>query len=178
MLKTLIIIAVFVAVLGGGVVAYASTRPDAFHVQRSIIIKAPPEKIFAVINDFQNWPSWSPWQHLDPAMKTSVSDAPSGKGAVSTWDGNSKVGAGRTEITESVAPSRIAMKLDMARPFEAHNIVEYTLEPKGNSTSVTWAMKGETPLLGKVVGLFIDCDQMVGKDFETGLANLRALTEK
>jgi uncharacterized protein YndB with AHSA1/START domain len=178
MLKTLIIIAVLLAVLGGGVFAYAATRPDAFHVQRSTLIKAPPEKIFGIINDFNHWPSWSPWQHLDPAMKTSVSGAPSGKGAVSSWDGNSKVGAGRTEITESVSPSRIAMKLDMARPFEAHNIVEYTLEPKGDSTSVTWAMKGETPLLGKVVGLFIDCDKMVGKDFETGLANLKALTER
>jgi cellulose synthase/poly-beta-1,6-N-acetylglucosamine synthase-like glycosyltransferase len=111
-------------------------------------------------------------------MKTTVSGAPSGKGAVSTWDGNSKVGAGRTEITESVAPSRITMKLDMARPFEAHNIVEYTLESKGDSTSVTWAMHGAQPILAKVVGVFIDCDKMVGKDFETGLASLKTLTEK
>ena len=178
MLKTVIIIAVLVVVLGGGVVAYAATRPDTFLVQRSALIKASPEKVFAVINDFNNWPSWSPWQHLDPAMKTSVSGAPSGKGAVSTWDGNSKVGAGRTEITESVAPSRIAMKLDMARPFEAHNIVEYTLEPNGDATNVAWSMRGVTPLLGKVVGVFIDCEKMVGKDFETGLANLKALTER
>jgi len=178
MLKTLIVIAVLVAVLGGGVVAYAATRPDTFRIQRSAIITAPPEKVFAIINDFQKWPSWSPWQTLDPDMKTTTSGPATGKGAVSSWDGNSKVGAGRTEITESIAPSRITMKLDMARPFEAHNIVEYTLEPKGDTTSVTWAMHGAQPILAKVVSLFMDCDKMVGKDFEQGLANLRALSEQ
>jgi uncharacterized protein YndB with AHSA1/START domain len=178
MLKTLIAIAALVAVLGGGVVAYAAARPDTFRIQRSALINAPPEKVFGIINDFQQWPSWSPWQKLDPSMKTTVSGPATGKGAVSTWDGNSKVGAGRTEITETVAPSKITMKLDMARPFEAHNIVEYTLEPKGAATSVTWAMHGAQPLLGKVMSVFIDCEKMVGKDFEEGLANLRALSER
>lgn len=180
MLRIIIAVAVAVAavMLGTGVFAIAATRPDAFRVERSATIKAPPDKIFAVINDFANWPSWSPWQKLDPAMKVTNSGPASGKGAVSAWEGNSKVGSGRTEIVESVAPTRIAMKLDMLSPMEAHNIVEYTLEPKGDSTTVTWAMHGRQPLLAKVMGLFIDCEKMVGRDFEEGLANLKALTER
>src|SRR5581483_1922800 len=178
MLRALTIIVVFVVALGAGLFAFAATRPDDFLIQRSAAIKAPPEKIFAIINDFSNWPSWSPWQHLDPAMKVTNSGPASGKGAVSQWDGNSKVGAGRTEITLSDPPSRITMALDMSRPVEAHNIVEYALQYKGDTTTVTWTMRGARPLLAKAVGLFIDCDAMVGKDFEAGLANLKALAEK
>ncbi len=178
MLKILTRIVVVLIVLGAAVVAYAATRPDTFRIERSIAISAPPEKIFAIIDDFNNFPAWSPWQKLDPAMKVVNSGAPRGKGAVSQWDGNDKVGAGRTEIIESVAPSRISMRLDMIRPFPASNLVDYTLEPKGGSTQVTWAMHGPQPLLAKVMGVFIDCEKMVGKDFEEGLANLKALAER
>lgn len=178
MLKILSTIVLIVAVLAGGTFAYASTRPDTFQVQRSAAIKAPPEKIFAIINDFHNWAAWSPWQKLDPAMKTTYSGAASGTGAVSSWDGNSQVGAGRTEIVQSIAPSRVVMKLDMERPFATSNIVEYTLASKGDATNVTWAMRGPQPLLAKVVGLFVDCDKMVGESFEEGLANLKTLAEK
>jgi uncharacterized protein YndB with AHSA1/START domain len=178
MLKTLLAIVVAIVVLCAGVVAFATTRPDTFRVERSATIKAPPEKVFAVVNDFRNWPSWSPWQKLDPDMKVANSGPASGKGAVSEWSGNSKVGSGRTEITEAIPASKITMKLDMATPFEAHNVVEYTLRPEGDATKITWAMHGQTPLLGKVMGLFIDCENMVGKDFEEGLANLKALAEK
>jgi uncharacterized protein YndB with AHSA1/START domain len=178
MLKLLTRIVVVLIVLGAGVVAYAATRPDSFRIERSAAINAPPEKIFAIINDFSNFPAWSPWQKLDPAMKVTNSGPASGKGAVSHWDGNGKVGAGRTEILESVSPSRISMRLDMTRPFEASNLVDYTLKPNGNSTVVTWAMHGPQPLMAKVVGVFIDCEKMVGKDFEEGLANLKALAER
>jgi uncharacterized protein YndB with AHSA1/START domain len=178
MLKIVGSIIVAIVVLCVGVVAVAATRPDTFRVERSASIKAPPEKIYAVINDFRQWPSWSPWQKLDPQMKVVNSGPPTGKGAVSEWSGNSKVGAGRTEITEAVPSSRITMKLDMVSPMEGQSIVEYTLEPKGDATNVTWAMHGPQPLIGKVMSLFIDCDKMVGQSFEEGLANLKALTER
>jgi uncharacterized protein YndB with AHSA1/START domain len=178
MLRVITRIIVVVIVLGAGVVAYAATRPDTFRVERSAAINAPAEKIFALINDHRNFPAWSPWQKLDPAMKVTLSGPPSGKGAVSHWDGNSKVGAGRTEIVESVPLSKVSMRLDMTRPMEASNLVDYTLKPNGSSTLVTWAMHGPQPLLAKVVGVFMDCEKMVGKDFEEGLANLKALAER
>ena len=172
-------IAIAIVVLIAALLAYAATRPDAFRVERSASIKAPPEKIFALINDLRRWDSWSPWEKKDPAMKrTFGSDATSGKGATYAWEGNSDVGQGRMEIAESVPPSKVTIKLDFVKPFEAHNIVDFTLEPKGDATHVTWAIHGPSPYISKLVGVFCNMDSMIGKDFEAGLAGLRAIAEK
>ena len=170
-------IAIAVVVLLGALLIYAATQPDTFRIQRAATIKAPPERIFAVLNDFLRWESWSPWEKKDPAMKRTFSAVTSGKGAVYAWEGNRDVGQGRMEIAESVAPSKVAIKLDFVKPFEAHNIVEFTLEPKGDSTHVTWAMQGSMPYISKLITVFVNMDSMVGKDFEAGLANLKTNTE-
>jgi uncharacterized protein YndB with AHSA1/START domain len=172
------IIAIVIAVLIAGVLTSAATKPDVFRVERAAGIKAPPEKVFALINDFKNWHSWSPWEKKDPAMKRTYGAATSGKGAAYAWDGNNDVGQGSMEITESLPPSKIALKLDFVKPFEGHNTVEFTLESKGDTTNVTWAMQGPTPYFAKIIHVFINMDDMVGKDFETGLANLKAAAEK
>ena len=175
MLKTiLIVVAVFIV----GVLAFAATKPDTFSVQRSASIKAPPEKIFAVINDFHRWPEWSPWEKLDPAMKRTQSGAASGKGAVYAWEGNSKAGDGRMEIIESTPASKVGIQLDFIKPFEGHNIAEFTFAPESDATRVTWTMHGPTPFVSKVMQVFVSMDTMIGKDFEAGLANLKTLTEK
>jgi len=173
MLKT---IAIIVVVLIAAILGYAMTMPDSFRVQRTTSIKAPPEKIFSIINDFHRWGSWSPWEKMDPEMKRTYSGAASGKGAAYAWQGNSKVGEGRMEIADT-SPSKVTIKLDFMKPFEAHNTAEFTLEPKGDSTNVTWAMYGPSEFITKVMGVFVSMDKMVGKDFETGLANLKALAE-
>jgi uncharacterized protein YndB with AHSA1/START domain len=175
MLKT---IAIVVLVLIVGVLVAAATRPDTFRVQRAANINAPPEKIFAFINDFKAWSSWSPWETKDPAMKRTYSATASGKGATYAWEGNKEVGQGRMEIADSIAPSKIVLKLDFLKPFEAHNVVEFTLKPERDATSVTWAMQGDTPYFAKIIHLFINMDSMVGKDFESGLAKLKAAAEK
>jgi uncharacterized protein YndB with AHSA1/START domain len=171
-------IVVTVLVLVAALLAFAATKPDTFSVQRSARIKAPPEKVFALINDFHNWGSWSPYEKLDPAMKRTLGGAPSGKGAIYEWDGNGKVGAGRMEITESSPASKVAMKLDFTKPMEGNNIAEFTLRPEGDATHVTWAMHGPAPFISKVAQVFCDLDAMIGKEFEAGLGNLKALTEK
>src|SRR2546427_10043416 len=174
MIKIIVIVVVaFIA----AVLIFAATKPDTFRVRRAASIKAPPEKIFAFINDFNRWGAWSPWEKKDPAMKRTFGAATSGKGAVYAWEGNKNVGQGRMEIAESVPPSKVAIKLDFVKPFEAHNIVEFTLEPKGDSTNVTWAMQGPMPYISKLITVFVNMDSMVGKDFEAGLANLKTLTE-
>ncbi len=170
-------IAIAVVVLLGALLIYAATQPDTFRIQRATSIKAPPERIFAVLNDFLRWDTWSPWEKKDPAMKRTFSAVTSGKGAVYAWEGNRDVGQGRMEIAESVAPSKVAIKLDFVKPFEAHNIVEFTLEPKGDSTNVTWAMQGPMLYISKLITVFVSMDSMVGKDFEAGLANLKTVTE-
>src|SRR5690349_703668 len=174
MLKT---IAYSIVAVVGAVLLFAATKPGTFHVQRSISIQAPPEKIFAVLNDFRQSVSWSPYEKKDPAMKRAFSGAENGKGAVYLFEGNKEVGKGRLTITETTPSSRVVMALDMEEPFEGHNVVEYTLDAKGGSTDVTWAVHGQQPYIGKVMSLFIDCDKMIGKDFEVGLANLKALSE-
>jgi hypothetical protein len=111
-------------------------------------------------------------------MKRTLSGAPSGKGAVYEWDGDKNVGSGRLAIADSSPPSKVTLDLDMLTPMRAHNIVEFTLEPKGDSTTVTWAMNGHVPYIAKIVHVFLNVDRMVGQDFETGLGNLKAIAEK
>lgn len=172
------IIGIIVVVLIVALLVFAATKPDMFHVQRAASIKAPREKIFALINDFRRWGSWSPYEKLDPTMKRTFSGPASGKGAVYEWDGNRHVGKGRVEITDTSPPSKVRITLDMVKPFEAHNLVEFTLEAKGHSTNVTWAMDGRTAYIGKVMHIFFSMDSMVGKQFEEGLANLKTIAEK
>jgi uncharacterized protein YndB with AHSA1/START domain len=172
--KIVIAIVVLIAVI----LIFAATKPDTFNVQRAASIKAPPEKIFAVLNDFQKWSTWSPWEKKDPAMKRTFSAATSGKGAKYAWEGNKEVGKGSMEIAESLPPSRLSIKLDFIEPFEGHNIVEFKLEPKGDSTNVSWTMHGPMPFISKVISVFCSMDSMIGKDFEAGLANLKAVAEK
>jgi len=171
-------ITIAAVVLIAALLVFAATRPDTFRVQRAASIKAPPEKVFALLNDFQRWEAWSPWEKKDPAMRRTFSVVTSGKGAQYAWEGNKEVGQGRMEIAESVPPSKVAIKLDFVKPFEAHNAVEFTLEPKGEATNVTWAMQGDTPLSREDRPRVPDMDKMVGKDFEAGLANLKTLAEK
>jgi hypothetical protein len=160
------------------VLGLAATKPDTFRVQRAASSKAPPEKIFALINDFGRWGAWSPYEAKDPAMKRSRSGAATGKGAVYEWDGDKNVGKGRMEIADASPPSKVTIKLDFEKPFEAHNIVEFTMTPRGAATDVSWDMHGPAPFVSKVMQVFFSMDDMVGKDFETGLANLKTLAER
>ncbi len=171
------IIAIAIVLLIAALLAYAATRPKSFSVQRSISIKAPPQKIAGMIDDFHNWGAWSPWEKLDPAMKKTYSGAAAGQGAVYDWTGNSKVGTGRMEILDT-SPAKTTIKLDFLKPFEAHNIADFVLEPAGDSTRVTWEMRGASPYMMRVMGIFLNMDKAIGKDFETGLANLKTVSER
>ena len=178
MLKIIAIIVGILLVAIGGVLAYAATTPDTFRVVRTTSINAQPEKIFPLINDLRGFATWSPYEKKDPAMKKAYSGPPSGKGAAYEWDGDRNVGKGRMEITETSVPSKVVIKLDFVRPFDAHNVVEFTLEPRGDATNVTWAMQGPVPYMAKVVHVIFNMDRMVGDDFAAGLANLKAIAEK
>ena len=178
MLKLIAIAVGIVIVAVGAVLIYAATRPDAFRVQRTATMKASPEKIVAQLEDFSRWTAWSPWETKDPAMARTLGGAAKGKGATYAWAGNGQVGAGRMEILDAT-PGRVAIQLDFTQPFEGHNIAEFTLRPTADgATTVTWTMSATTrPFIAKLVGVFLDMDKMIGADFETGLANLKRLTE-
>ena len=177
MLKTLAIIAVVVVVIVAGILIYAATKPDSFRVQRVVLINAPPDKVFPLVNDIKAWTVWSPYEKKDPAMKRTYGAVTAGKGATYAWDGDKNVGQGSIEFIES-GPRKILLKLDFVKPFEAHNMGEFLLEPKGDSTSVTWATYGPSPYMSKVIGTFMNIDDLIGRDFEKGLADLKAAAEK
>lgn len=175
MIKT---IAIVVVVALAALLAFAATRPDTLRVERRTSIKAPPEKIFPLIQDLHAWRAWSPYETKDPAMKRTYSGAASGPGATYAWEGNKEVGQGSMQITDTAAPSKLTLRLDFLEPFEAHNTVDFTLQPQGDATEVTWAMHGPCPFVSKLMGVFFDMDKMIGTDFEAGLAKLKTVAEK
>lgn len=160
------------------VLLLASRQPARFRVERSLLIRAPASQVFALIQDFHAWAQWSPWEKIDPSMQRHHSGAPAGVGAAYEWSGNAKVGAGRMEILQAQAGASLQVKLDFLKPFEAHNLAEFSLQAQGAQTQVIWAMHGPSPFISKVMGLFVSMDKMIGKDFEAGLANLKAVVEK
>jgi len=173
-IKIVALVAVLMVV---GVLIFAATRPDSFRIERSATIRAKPEKIFALVNDFHRWTEWSPWENIDPALKRTYEGAAAGKGAAYSWEGNKNVGSGRMEITDTAPSSLITIKLDFLKPFEAHNTAQFKFDRAGDATTVTWAMFGPSPYVAKLMGLFFNMDAMVGGQFEKGLATLKAKSE-
>jgi hypothetical protein len=174
-----------IALIAGGLIVVLAiviaTRPGHLHVERSLPMPVPSAVVYSLLNDFHAWPSWSPWEKLDPEMKREVSGAPTGVGAHYAWVGNDQVGSGSMEIVES-KPDQIKIRLEFKEPFAATNVTTFALVPTTSSagapgTRVTWAMDGENNFAAKAMGMFMDMDAMIGKDFEAGLANLGALAE-
>ena len=178
MLKILAIIGVVVVVAIAAILIYAATKPNSFRVERTATMNAPAEKIFPYIDGLKRWAEWSPYEGRDPEMKRAYSGPESGKGAIYEWDGNKNVGTGRMEILNSTPPHKVVIKLDFLKPFEGHNTAELTVEPKGGQTIVTWAMYGPSTFMTKLIGTFMDMDNMIGRDFAAGLAKLKTIVEK
>jgi uncharacterized protein YndB with AHSA1/START domain len=177
MKKVLLGLVAIVVVVIAGVLVAAALQPDSFRIARSLAIKAPAERIYPLVADFHRWGGWSPYEKLDPAMKRTFGGPESGVGATYAWAGNGQAGAGTMRITEAEPPSRVVIDLAFTEPFQANNTATFTLAPEGDGTLVTWAMAGQSSFPFKVMGLFFDADQMIGQDFETGLANLKKLAE-
>jgi len=155
---------------------FVASRPSAFHVERSIDVAAPPERVAAHVNDFHAWTAWSPYEKKDPGMKRTYSGAPSGRGASYAWQGNAEVGEGRMTI-ERTSATETRLRLEFLKPFATTNAVTYTFTPAAGGTRVTWGMDGEAGFVTKAFHLFFDMDALVGKDFEQGLAALKTASE-
>ncbi len=156
----------------GGLLATASMQPDEFKLERSRDIAAAPDAIWTHLADFSKWKAWSPWDKLDPNQTTTITGTVATIGHTSAWSGNSDVGKGQMVLNKIDAPKELGIDLTFIEPFAAHNLTTFVLTPDGAKTKVTWSMSGKNDLMGKVFGLFMDMDKMVGKDFEDGLANL------
>lgn len=175
MIFTTILVIIVIAILV--ILLLSSQKPDDFLISRSTDIKATPEAIYPLINNFHEWEKWSPYEHIDADLKKTFSGSKSGVGAVYEYDGK-KAGAGRMEITDSNEPNKIDLRLLLIKPMPADNIVNFNLEYKGNLTKVTWQMTGKNKLVNKIADLILDIDKLVGKDFEKGLKSLKEVVEK
>lgn len=172
-MKTLAVVVVIIIVL----VVIVALQPGNFRIERSILVSAPPPAVFAQVNDFHKWNAWNPWGKVDPSMKQSYQGAPAGPGAVYTWNGNKEIGEGRMTITDARPSDLVRVKLEFFKPFAATNTAEFTFVPEGNHTRVTWSMFGEKNFMAKAIHLFMNMDKMIGGQFETGLADMKAAAE-
>ncbi len=173
----LLYILIGLAVIIIGILIAASMKPSTVHYERSTVINSSPETILPHIADFHRWMTWSPWDKLDPNMKREYTGAAQGEGAKYGWSGNGKAGEGTMEI---LAASNGGVKIDLrfVKPFKSDCITHFHFTPQGNATTVRWTMDGPNTFMGKVFSMFMNMDKMIGKDFETGLAGLKAMAEK
>jgi len=165
------------AALVFALVVLIMTRPSTFHVERAIDIAAPSDAVFAKVNDFHQWEAWSPWEKLDPKMEKVFSGTPVGQGMAYAWSGNDKVGQGKMTITESKLNQLIRIRLEFLKPWKATNEAKFTFQSVGKSTHVVWGMDGSHNFMSKAFSMVSDLDAMIGKDFEKGLASLKATAE-
>jgi hypothetical protein len=171
----LIIIAIIIVI--AAIIIYAASRPNKFRIERFTTMNAPPEAIFAQLNNFHAWEAWSPWEKLDPAVKRSYSGAEEGVGAKYEWVGNRELGAGNMEIIKSTPHSSLLITIEFLVPFKAINTIEFTLSQEGNATRVSEAMYGPSPFVSKLMGLVFSMDKMVGSKFDEGLSTIKAIVE-
>lgn len=158
--------------------AYATTRPDEFRIERRLRIDASPDKLWPLIGELRAFNRWNPYERKDPLIKGSYSGPPTGVGSRYAWESD-KVGVGSLEITGQQLGKAIQMKLDFIKPFEAHNQAEFRLIPHADgSTEVIWTMHGPSNFISKVMGVVFNMDKMVGRDFEDGLSNLQQLAKE
>jgi hypothetical protein len=159
-------------------VIFIASRPSEFRTTRSAKMAAAPSEAFNQVNNLRNWDAWSPWAKMDPDCKNTFEGPSAGKGAKLHWAGNKQVGEGRMEIIESRPSELVRLRLDFLKPFKATNTAEFTFKPEGGQTNVTWSMFGRNNFMFKAMGLFMNCDKMVGGQFEQGLANMKRVVEQ
>lgn len=172
--KILILLAVIVTAL----VVVIAAQPSEFRVERSTVISAPVSTVFEHVNDMHKWQAWSPWAKLDPNAKETFEGPESGKESIMRWDGNNQVGTGSMTITESRPNEFIQFNLEFLKPFKGTNTAEFTFKPAGDQTQVTWSMYGKNNFVAKAIGLIMNCEKMIGGQFDQGLANLKSVVEK
>jgi hypothetical protein len=158
-------------------IVIVATRPADFRVTRSARIGAPADLVFANVACLRKWEAWSPWARKDPNAKSTFSGPESGAGASMHWAGNKQVGEGRMTITDSRPTELIRIRLEFLKPFKATHTAEFNFKSAGDQTEVTWSMFGKNNFMSKAFTMIMDCDKMIGADFEIGLASLNAASE-
>lgn len=177
MKKIFLILAAVIVVAIAAVVIVVQMQPDDFHYSRSITINAPAATVFLQVNNLHKWQDWSPWVELDPNVKITYDGPEEGVGASYAWAGNRNMGKGRMTVVESKPAELVGFRLEFLEPFAATNSAEFSFKPAGNQTVVTWTMAGKCNFLNKAMGLVLDCEKMIGNEFDKGLAKMKKVVE-
>jgi hypothetical protein len=175
--KILLTLVALIAVAVAVVMGLAMKQPDEMKIERTGTTSASPATVYAIVTDFHRFHEWSPWQKLDPNMKSDISGSAPGVGSSYHWAGNDKAGEGRMTIVDAMPDSRVDMRLEFVKPFADTCTTVFALAPTGGGTQVTWTMLGHYNMVSKVMCVFMDMDKMVGSQFEEGLANLARVAE-
>lgn len=173
-IKIILVLAVLLALF----LIYAALQPSTFRITRSTVVAAVPDAIFEHVNNLQLGQAWSPWKKLDPAATYTFSGPASGVGCRIEWSGNKDIGAGRQTITESRPGQLVRSHVEFFRPFAGASDAEFSFEPQGGQTKVTWALAGKNNLLAKIFCVFVNQDKMLGTSLAEGLASLKEVVEK
>ncbi len=150
-----------------------------FGTEKEVTIGKPSQEVFNYIKYLKNQDHFSKWARLDPNMKREYRGTDGTVGFVSAWDGNSEVGKGEQKIVKIVDGQRLDFELHFIDPFESVSPAYMTTEAvSATQTKVKWGMSGKMTYPFNIMGLFMNMDDMIGKDFQTGLDNLKVLMEK
>lgn len=173
----MVLVTVSVLALLLGILAVAALRPNDFAIVRHVVVEKAASDVYPLVVNLESWRAWSPWEGLDPNLKRTYSGPERGVDARYEWSGNDAVGAGHMIIERADEDRLVILRLEFERPWKAKNQVEILLEELSGGTKVSWTMLGTSPFPMKVVGLFLNLDARIGKDFERGLANLKRVVE-
>ena len=169
-------ISLVLGVLVAGVLIFTAFKSDEMYVSREMVILASPEALFPYINNTQKSYEWMPWAEGDSGIEIKYSGPLEGIGAKASWNGK-QMGVGTSEVVESIANKVVKTKLEYTKPFEMSQFAEISLTQSTGSTLVKWSVSGHKNYFFRLMGLFMNCDKMIGGEFEKGLNKLKLLTE-
>ena len=89
-MKALKYIVLLILILTIVAAIYVATLDNKYEVSRTRIINAPIEVVYDNVNDYKNWPSWSPWLERDTLAELNYSDITFGKNASYSWKSDDK----------------------------------------------------------------------------------------
>jgi len=146
---------------------------------KEIVINKPVDEVFGFIKYLKNQQLYSKWAALDADMKNEYNGIDGQPGFVNHWVGNKKVGEGEQEITAIEEGKAIYTDLRFIKPFKSFAKVKMTAEAiDASSTKVSWGFQSKMNYPLNIMKLFMNMNEMIGKDFSTGLTNLKNLLEK
>ncbi len=151
--------------------------PKSFQTEKSIVVNASPQTVFALTSDFNKWSKWSPWQQKDAQMKNMISGNPGEIGHKMIWESESQ-GSGEQEIVEVKLDEMIKTKLSF-KDWDEVSYASFFITPQGESTKVSWTMEGsEIPFMMRGMMVAFNAMGTLEEDYEQGLSSIKKLSEE